>query len=136
VNRKDLQNLAETRLKDAELLYKHRRYDGAYYLAGYVVECALKACIAKKVKRYDFPDKDLAHRVFTHDLSQLLTHAGLMPQFKLEFRNNPQFEVRWGVVKDWSARSRYETHGRYKAKGILDAVTGSQGILACIKRFW
>jgi HEPN domain-containing protein len=26
-------------------------YAGAYYLAGYAVECALKACIAKKTAR-------------------------------------------------------------------------------------
>ncbi len=31
--------------------------DGAYYPAGYSVECGLKACIAKGVQRYDFPDK-------------------------------------------------------------------------------
>ena len=30
---------------------------GAYYLMGYAVECALKACIAKQTKRYDFPPK-------------------------------------------------------------------------------
>ena len=75
MNRKDLQTIAETRLKDAQLLYQHRRYDGAYYLAGYVIECALQACIAKKIKRNDLPDKDLAQGVYTHDLTQLLKHA-------------------------------------------------------------
>lgn len=34
-------------------------YDGAYYLSGYAVEWALKACIAKNVKRYDFPDRKM-----------------------------------------------------------------------------
>jgi len=32
-------------------------FDGAYYLAGYAVECAIKACIAKGTRRYEFPDK-------------------------------------------------------------------------------
>jgi len=32
-------------------------FDGAYYLAGYAVECALKACIAKGTQRFEFPDK-------------------------------------------------------------------------------
>jgi HEPN domain-containing protein len=80
VNRKDLQNVAETRLKDAHLLYQHRRFDAAYYLACYVIECAecaLKACIAKKTKRHDFPDKTFAHNVYIHDLTKLLKHTGL-----------------------------------------------------------
>lgn len=32
-------------LQDAEVLLKGRRFDGAAYLSGYVVECALKALI-------------------------------------------------------------------------------------------
>ena len=32
-------------LQDADVLLKGRRFDGAAYLAGYVVECALKALI-------------------------------------------------------------------------------------------
>jgi HEPN domain-containing protein len=63
VKRKDLQALANARLRDAEILLKNRRFDGAYYLAGYAVECAIKACVAKKTQRYDFPDKDLAIQV-------------------------------------------------------------------------
>ncbi len=47
MNRSDLQNLATIRLRDAEVLLDNGRYDGAYYLLGYVIECALKACIAK-----------------------------------------------------------------------------------------
>ena len=29
-------------LQDADMLFKSRRFDGAAYLSGYVVECALK----------------------------------------------------------------------------------------------
>ena len=34
-------------------------WDAAYYMIGYCVECALKACIAKQIRRFDFPDKKL-----------------------------------------------------------------------------
>jgi HEPN domain-containing protein len=47
MTRKDLQKLAAIRLKEAKLLLAANAPDGAYYLAGYAVECALKACIAK-----------------------------------------------------------------------------------------
>jgi HEPN domain-containing protein len=56
--------LAEARLADAKVRLKNRRYDGAYYLAGYAIECALKACIAGRAKRHDFPDLELARKVW------------------------------------------------------------------------
>ena len=57
MDRKDLQTLSRVRLKEATSLLNLGFYDGAYYLAGYAVECALKACIAKGTRRYEFPDK-------------------------------------------------------------------------------
>ena len=43
INKKELRKIAKAKLKDAELLYQHKRYDSAYYLVGYAVELALKA---------------------------------------------------------------------------------------------
>ena len=63
MNKRDLQALADAKIKEAQALYRSGRYDGACYLAGYAVECALKACIAKRTKKHDFPDKDFAKRV-------------------------------------------------------------------------
>jgi len=140
VNRKELQALAEKRLKDAQVLYRNGRFDGAYYLAGYVVECALKACIAKKTKRHDFPpDKKLIEKIYTHDLSKLLDTAGLAPSLEHEFHNDPALEAKWGIVRDWSERSRYETHGREgpkKSHDMLEAVGGHLGVLICIRKHW
>jgi hypothetical protein len=48
VHRKDLQELSKVRLKEATALLKLELFDGAFYLAGYAVECALKACVAKE----------------------------------------------------------------------------------------
>jgi HEPN domain-containing protein len=47
MNRTDFQELAEERLEDARPLLDAGRFSGAYYLAGYAVECALQACIAR-----------------------------------------------------------------------------------------
>jgi HEPN domain-containing protein len=60
MNRTDLQILAEDRLKDAEVLLASGRFGAAYYLAGYAVECGLKACIAKLTRAEDFPIKTLS----------------------------------------------------------------------------
>jgi HEPN domain-containing protein len=136
VNRRDLQALAEARLKDAQVLFQSQRFDGAYYLAGYAVECALKACIAKKTKRHDFPGKDFAQKVFVHDVARLLEIAGLAQRFEQESRSHPEFGYHLTTVKDWSERSRYETHGGEKALAMLKAVAHPQGVLACIKEFW
>ncbi|HLF84399.1 MAG TPA: HEPN domain-containing protein [Blastocatellia bacterium] len=62
MNRNDLKLLAVTRLREAKVLLANGEYSGAYYLAGYVVECALKACIAKRTKRHDFPDRKIANK--------------------------------------------------------------------------
>jgi hypothetical protein len=72
MNRNDLQKLAKIRVKDAKVLLDNGRFEGAYYLLGYSVECALKACIAKQINRHEFPDKELAQKVYTHKLSELL----------------------------------------------------------------
>jgi hypothetical protein len=47
MNRAELQRLAKERISDAKVLLAARHWSAAYYLAGYAVECALKACIAK-----------------------------------------------------------------------------------------
>jgi len=39
VDRRDLQELSKVRLKEARALLDFGLYDGAYYLAGYAVEC-------------------------------------------------------------------------------------------------
>lgn len=56
MNRSDIQILADIRVGEAKALLDLGHWPGAYYLAGYAVECALKACIAKLTKADDFPD--------------------------------------------------------------------------------
>jgi HEPN domain-containing protein len=56
LKRRDLRELALLRLKEAQVLFANGCWSGAYYLAGYAVECALKACIAKGTERHEFPD--------------------------------------------------------------------------------
>lgn len=57
MTRKELQALVALRVREAKVLLKNDFPDGAYYLAGYAAECAIKACIARRTVRYEFPDK-------------------------------------------------------------------------------
>jgi HEPN domain-containing protein len=77
VDRKDLQALCRIRLREAQSLARGGHCDGAYYLAGYAVECALKACIAKETRRYEFPEKKKVDASYKHNLSELVKVAEL-----------------------------------------------------------
>ncbi|MCV5491797.1 HEPN domain-containing protein, partial [Escherichia coli] len=55
MNKNDLEALSDTRLNEAKCLLDHGFFHGAYYLCGYAVECALKACIAKSFLQHEFP---------------------------------------------------------------------------------
>ena len=77
VNRSDLQKLANVRIDDAGILLTAGRYEAAYYLLGYAVECALKACISKQIREFDFPDKKLVNESYVHDLTKLLNICGI-----------------------------------------------------------
>jgi len=57
VNRGDYKRIAELRVADAAYLLRGNRYAAAYYLAGYAIECALKACIARQFRGSNIPDK-------------------------------------------------------------------------------
>ena len=89
MNRIDFQKIAETRLREAKALLDAGFQDGAYYLAGYSVECALKACIAKRTREHDFPEKKLAIDSHTHDLRDLLRLALLKNELEIVVQADP-----------------------------------------------
>jgi len=137
MNRDDLKELARIRLKDARVLLENGNYEGAYYICGYVVECVLKACIAKQTKQYDFPDKNIVSKVFTHKFEDLVGLAGLKRELEQEKKNNGIFQANWVIVTQWSAESRYERYGENKARDLYSAITGRRnGVLRWIKQHW
>jgi hypothetical protein len=119
-------------------LLKSGYYDGAYYLAGYSVECAIKACIAKQTKRYEFPNKDLANKAWVHDLEQLIGLAGLGTDLRSEMKTNKPLELNWTIVKDWNESIRYELGMSFsQAKDFFSACSAkNDGILPWIKKRW
>ena len=71
MTRKDLQQLSNTRIREAKHLLLSNNFSGAYYLAGYTIELGLKACIARKTRKHDFPELNVVRDSFTHDLKKL-----------------------------------------------------------------
>ncbi|MDB5548821.1 MAG: hypothetical protein JWR73_3204 [Tardiphaga sp.] len=69
--------LADERLTEAQLLLANDRPSGAYYLAGYAIEFALKAKIATRFLANEIPDKVLVIKVHDHDFNKLLQLANL-----------------------------------------------------------
>lgn len=137
MRRADLKKLADLRAKEATVLLKARQPSGAYYLAGYSIECALKACIATQFKRSELPDKKLVNDSYTHDLTKLLGLAGLQATLNQDFTSNPALEVNWAVVKDWSESRRYQFMSRRDAQDMCDAVSSlPDGVLTWVKQHW
>ncbi|MBL8794632.1 MAG: DNA-binding protein [Planctomycetia bacterium] len=139
MNRADLQTLANVRLVEAQLLLGATppQPDGAYYLAGYAIECALKAAIAKLNNQHDWPEKAFVADCHTHDILKLVRLAGLEAARVADSAANPLLSQNWVIVKDWSEHSRYERHSYVKARKMLDAVADhTNGVLSWIKGRW
>ncbi|MCH7885923.1 MAG: HEPN domain-containing protein [Planctomycetes bacterium] len=138
MNRTLLQRISNLRVREARSLLRAGHSPGAYYLVGYAIECALKACVARQIKQHDFPDKKLVNEAYTHDLEKLVRVAGLSPELDRARRANLDLDVNWAVVKDWSESSRYDVGiTPAQAEDILSACTSRKnGVLTWIKSKW
>jgi HEPN domain-containing protein len=142
LNRTDLQQLAEDRVIDAKALLDAGRWSGAYYLAGYAVECALKSCVLHHLEKTGmiFRDrkylKDLGE-CWTHELDKLVGLAGLTAELGMACRANPVLLGYWGTAKDWRETSRYEQTTQTKAEELYEAITNDpDGVLRWIRIHW
>jgi len=134
VDRKDFQELSKIRLREASALLKLGLFDGAYYLAGYAVECALKACIAKATRRGEFPDKKKVESSHTHNLRDLIRVAGLDEAYLEQASKDADFRTNWDVVQTWSEQSRYRRQRPESARILLSAVSDRpHGVISWIK---
>ena len=137
MTRRDFQRLTRLRLREARILLASGNSEGAYYLAGLAVECALKAAIARKTQRHDFPPdpKFLRDSVYVHGLNKLLVAAGLESALDIAAIGNPGLKTNWAVVKDWTTDSRYLTAGLNGGE-LYHAVTGRNGVMRWLRQHW
>jgi hypothetical protein len=137
MNRAELIKLAKIRLKEAEILLNNRSWSGAYYLCGYVIECGLKASIAKKTHKSEFPDKERVNASYVHDLEKLIGVAELKLEKEKKEREDLEFSTNWAVVKEWSEKSRYRERSEKEAHDLFFAVSDKlHGVLQWLQQHW
>jgi HEPN domain-containing protein len=139
----ELKTISKARLKSASVLMKAGDWDGAAYMLGYALECALKAATCKSLRLNEYPsDRKKASHFMTHNFDELLIFSGLSDLFNLTapveiFQNWSDFTKEF-PGKDWPAM-RYDlnhlsTFTESKVKGLYDNLTEvSNGILSVIK---
>ncbi len=134
LNYKDFKRLSILRIMEAKVLFDGKKYSGAYYLAGYSIELALKALWCKKVPAQSFvPDRKIYNYLYTHNLNDLLSVSGI----KNKLLTNISRETNWSIVKDWSEKTRYQITPKKDAESLYEAITAPRdGVLTRIKKIW
>ncbi len=139
MNRTQLQQLSTERIEEAEALLVVGKWSGAYYLAGYALECALKACVLKYIERTGviFEDKRYGEKCWTHDLDDLVRLADLTAARGQAIASNAALEQNWDIVKRWSESSRYRLILQFEAEELVRAIDDkTDGVLTWLKNFW
>jgi hypothetical protein len=109
-------------------------------MGGYIVECALKACIAKQIKAGDWPPSVEVVRdsYYKHSLKVLLKTAGLDREQQNLAKTNGSFAANWQTVTSWNEHYRYET--AISAQQAVDLIRAIEdpvdGILVWLQVHW
>ncbi len=141
MTRKELQEIALTRLKEAKTLYDNGLYDGAVYLCGYVVEDALKARICKHLHMKEYVEtSDMRGVFFSHNFDSLLLLSGLKNRISLANSKRTNLFKNWSLLTTWKPERRYHpagTYGREYTESLIKALEDShEGFLVWIKKLW
>jgi len=119
------------------MLLRAGRSSSAYYLAGYAVELALKACISSSFLSDTIPDKAFVTEIYTHNLEKLLGTAGLQYHFTSDSKKNPSLAAAWGIASKWTEASRYTLWDQVSASNLVDAIGDPQnGVFQWVKKHW
>jgi hypothetical protein len=123
-------------------------YDGAFYLAGYSVELALKAKVCERIcvpNLFDDANKevnsiegisDIRKVLKTHNLVVLLILSGLKDTFEEDAKANDKLMQSIILLfNKWNESARYNTVGFTKKENItriLNSLSGDNGLLLWI----
>jgi len=132
--------LAERWLVDAQRLLDDHRWSAAYYLAGYAVECGLKACVLVRLAAMPeviFESRRFSENCWTHNVLELVKLAGLEATRVADNATNPALFRNWLIAKDWDETSSYQTTTHQKAKRLYAAITDQpNGVMQWIRGHW
>lgn len=135
--RDDFRKLHARYLSDAELLYQSERYDSAYYLAGYSVECLLKAIICKNIQPNEFPPKNTNSTHYIHSIEHLVKTAGLDKELEFDRDRSDKLKNSYLLLKDWDpAELRYNSGPiqRTQIEDFLEAIKDQEGFVSWLSK--
>lgn len=128
---KTFKKLSSERIREARVLFRKGFNNGAYYLAGYSIEFALKAYYCKQMM---FPPKEIKD-LYCHNLATLLQSCGLKEQFEDDMKKDHNLGASWGTVNGWSEEARYKVFRKKIVDNFLDAIDNKhKGVLTWIKK--
>jgi hypothetical protein len=141
MTRRELQQIAHTRLKEAKVLFSAGLYDGAVYLCGYVIEAALKARICRHLQMKEYQDTGTMKNVlYSHDFDRLLFLSGLRNRINLANKKRINLFKNWSLLTSWTPEIRYSpvnTHDRQYAANLIKALEdNNDGFLIWIEKLW
>lgn len=116
MKRKDFQQLAAVRLKEAKILLANHCWS---------------------TERHDFPDKKRVNASYTHDVEELLVLAELTGALPEAAKGLPELSTNWKIVRTWRENSRYQRPSHEDAEELLGALDDRKGgILRWLKLHW
>ena len=136
--------MAEERIKDAQALIDGKRWEFAYYVAGYAVECALKSCLLSRMIYTAWVFDEKVKKIDdcrTHEFLTLIQIAGLREELdnalKASAAAGGEFVTNWNTVNEWKVTSRYEPRSEADAKRLHAAIIDDpHGVLRWIQNYW
>ncbi len=139
--RSELQQLSAIRLREAEALFEAALYDGSFYLCGYVVELALKACVCRHLGITEYPESEPHLKGFfrTHDFRSLELVAGLRSSISEKRQASFAFDANWTLVTSWKPEDRYLLNSKTQSQAhdMLEAIRSSpEGVLTWLSQQW
>jgi enhancing lycopene biosynthesis protein 2 len=132
LTRKELRDIIQARLDDADALHVAGRYDGAIYLCGYAVELSLKCRICITLRWAGFPSSKKEFEKYqslkTHTLDVLLSLSG----YEKKIKNNATTLAAWSDVASWDPEARYKPVGNATAPDAQKVITSAKILVGAL----
>lgn len=142
-----IRSLTALWLEEAQILAQHGKPDGAFYLAGYSVELALKAKVAERLGLPGLFDEqntvqqfaglnELRRLAKTHNLTLLFVLSGLKPAFDQRRAIDVRFASFAVWVNDWNEGLRYRSPGAVtttEIRAFITFIADQRGLLQWIE---
>lgn len=111
----DYPSAAKRHLEDSKTLLDSSRWDNSAYLAGYVIECSLKAIIA-----YPAPPTGIDIMEIGHNVTKLVSILDSMAASRtVGYRRSVDGRLLWALRSEMTAHVDWKTSMRYEKSGKI-----------------